>query len=979
MIHHGSISFRNVFGLFLFAWILPSFAQEVGGLRVTVMDQDWNVPVNEAQVILLEKDQRRPTNAEGQVLFEELAPGRYNLMVRATGFERKEVASILVTAGQVQHVECKIQAAYTDMEEYVIKDIDLVIGGGELTQLNIRAQNSSLMDNVGSDMIAKAGASTAAAAMRMVTGASVQDGKYAVIRGLGDRYTTTLLNGVRLPTSDKDKRAVQLDQYPSAMIESIQVTKTFTPEQQGDASGGGINIVTKSVPDKTVLQASLSMEFDTNATGNDDFKTVRGGGNDVAGVRGLQHYPWLPPGDMNKPRGLADQRSSDIQATSPFANYGFKAAAGDVMEPGETWKLGGLLNGSYSQKYKFREGEKNKLQRQKQGPDVALESSSKERVKASADEQLWSSGLTLGAKSEANEVKLTGVYTHLAREIVDERYEGYEPPTVKTNPKTKAVTTQRTRDFKTLSQYSENSNGSLQLAGKHRFESLNDFELDWTGAYNLSESTEPDRQIFQGSYESKKVVDKFGGVLQDESSIKGELERRWHDIREDSVQFQLNGRQPFNLLDYEGYVKSGLFADQLERTYRNRIYQFSPTIPASDEYDFSQFDSVLRQIPFDKGIPTQGSTDYDGQQAIFSYYGMARLPFPEWLDVIGGVRAEGTAMETKVWSAAPNMNGNVFVTRVLQGVNGINSIRKGELISQSDAGASIDQTDLLPAVAINIKKITDVNIRLAYSETIARPTFKELTPVEYSDIDPQLLFVGNQALELSMLRNYDVRVEWRPGNGMDLVAGSLFYKTIADPIQYTSYSDPAAGSDKTYIFPENYEKGWVGGGELELRKSLDIIWEPLKDLSMGGNLTLQDSYVTYTESMKKSLDNALASAKGRKMDGQPEYLVNINLVYQNEERGITTGVFYNFRGETYVSGEAAADGFYTPHVVEKPLGSLDYTLGLKFMDHWKIAFEVKNILDPLVESVYRRSDGTDLPNSSYRYGRTYGISLGYDW
>jgi outer membrane receptor protein involved in Fe transport len=110
-------------------------------------------------------------------------------------------------------------------------------------------------------------------------------------------------------------------------------------------------------------------------------------------------------------------------------------------------------------------------------------------------------------------------------------------------------------------------------------------------------------------------------------------------------------------------------------------------------------------------------------------------------------------------------------------------------------------------------------------------------------------------------------------------------------------------------------------------------------------LTLQDSHVTYTDSLRKSLLLAEVRSSGRPMDGQPEYLMNVNLIYQNEETGLMTGFFYNFKGETYVSGEAAADGLYTPHVVEKPIGSLDYTLGVRFAGNWRLGFDVKNILD----------------------------------
>ena len=119
----------------------------------------------------------------------------------------------------------------------------------------------ALMDSISADLMSRAGASDAASALKLVAGASVQNGKSAVIRGLPDRYVSSQMNGVRLPTADEDKRAVELDQFPSAVIESIQVSKTFTPDQQGDASGGAVNVVLKSVPEENTIKVSISTSF----------------------------------------------------------------------------------------------------------------------------------------------------------------------------------------------------------------------------------------------------------------------------------------------------------------------------------------------------------------------------------------------------------------------------------------------------------------------------------------------------------------------------------------------------------------------------------------------------------------------------------------------------------------------------------------------------------------------------------------------
>jgi len=511
-------SVRRIVRLFLvfslgLAQVLTSWSQEsgaAGALRLRVFDLDWAAPLPDATVSIVENGMKRASDESGNVLFDTLPEGTYTVVVGASGFERKVLSSVTVVGGTVRTEDVRLHAEFTDMDEFVVKDVDFSIGGSDMAQLEIRSQSSSIMDNIGADMMSKAGVSTAAAALRLVTGTSVQDGKYAVIRGLGDRYTSTLLNGVRLPTSDKERRAVQMDQFPAAMIESIQVTKTFMPDQQGDASGGGINIVTRGVPQKSILSASISTEYDSEATGNGDFKTYAGGGNDFGGLRGVENMAFWNSGSKETPRGSDEKYSSKIESESPSPNHGFKFAAGDVWRLGEDASAGVLLNGSYSEKYKYRESVKKGTRNQggTKGTNVITDVEDVTQVYTSTDEQLWSFGATMGVKNENNEIKLTGLYTHLSRDIVELRYDDLTPmehPATTTNVTRGKITGyqdewHRGRAVKGVMQYSETGNGSLQLAGKHTVEPLNNTEFDWTGAYNVSETIEPDRRAFTGNY-----------------------------------------------------------------------------------------------------------------------------------------------------------------------------------------------------------------------------------------------------------------------------------------------------------------------------------------------------------------------------------------------------------------------------------------------------------------------------------------------
>lgn len=1036
----GSSGKRYSLWLTAFASILFAgqlVAQNVGSVRVSVKDQDWQVPINDAQVTLVEKNVKQATNPEGQALFENLESGRYTFSVGTAGFERKVLSDVVVIAGKVEVVECTLQAAYTDMDEFVIKDLDSNDAGSDIQLLEIRAQTPRMIDAIGVDMLSKAGASTAAGALRLVTGATIQDGKYAVIRGLGDRYTSTSINSVRLPNADRDKRAVSLDQFPAAIIEGVQVSKTFLPDQQGDATGG-INIKTKGVPDKTVLQVGTSVEYDSNATGNSDFMSYRGGGNEFGGRRGVTGLDFYDNKTDDYPRGGG--QSLTPQHNDPPLNYGFKFAAGDYIDWND-WRFGGMLIGSYSQKYKYWDGRQYSLDADRTSVrTIKLDAEEDEKFSYSQDDQLWSYGLILGAKNEHNALKFVTLYTHQSKDAVTVRhkrprkvtstldadnisYEEWENPATGEwetrevrSPRRRGERKESYEDFSLIERYTENANGTIQLSGEHTFSMLKDSVLDWNASYNMAESVEPDRRRIKGTYTSREErwQDYNNGVAGPEQATSDStmqsvgVNRRWQDTREDGLQWQANYKQPFHIAEgWEGYAKAGYFMDWVERSYRNRNYigDSNVNVPASTSHQYTDFGQALDKINYSFDT---SSIQYDGTQDISAWYLMGRAPLPEWIDLLGGVRMESTTLSSKV-SRSPgggdankslkiyekiddrfiaqaieaNKNNPAFDPAYLQqrkGMIGFTSRTEG-------AGDSeIDQVDFLPAGAVAVKPLEGVTLRLGYSETIARPIFKEITPIVYEDYDDNRVFLGNSNLKISRLKNYDIRLEWRPdAKEADLIAASLFYKTIKDPIQYSVRVEADNNSSPDYIYPENYGDAEIKGLELEARKGLGFISDYVKGFSLGGNLTLQESKVEYMNDLQEPLREKGVYDKTRPMDGQSDILANVNFLYENEPLGLSCGLFYNWRGETYVAGDTANTYAYIPAIIEQPFGTLDFTIGYKFRlsDNpyspiWRLGLEFKNLMDPSIETAYRTPQG-DLPRSSYHAGRTYGISLGCSW
>lgn len=257
-------------------------AQQTGAIRGIVYDKDFNVPLTAAHVSIAETGDKATATDDGSFVFGQLSPGSYMLVFSKNGYARQVIADVVVSPGKMTEVEASLSGEFTDMEEFIAEDIRT--GGTEAGLMELRAESPALLDSISSEWLSQAGVSDAASALNLVSGATVQDGKFAVVRGLPDRYVNSQMNGVRLPTAAPDKRAVQLDQFPTEVIESIQVSKTFTPDQQGDASGGAVNIALKGIPDENVIRLKSGYEYNSQASGNDRFLTYKGGGVNFWGL-----------------------------------------------------------------------------------------------------------------------------------------------------------------------------------------------------------------------------------------------------------------------------------------------------------------------------------------------------------------------------------------------------------------------------------------------------------------------------------------------------------------------------------------------------------------------------------------------------------------------------------------------------------------------------------------------------------------------
>ena len=979
----------------------PSVRQEPvarGSLRGQVVDKDFDLPIAGAQVLVVETRQVALTNDQGSYLVENVPPGKYTVVVAKEGYLRQVRTEVEVLPGQLAELAVALSGDFTDMEEFVVQDVTPP-AGSESALLQLRVETPALLDSISSELMSRAGAGDAASALRLVSGATVQDGKFAVVRGLPDRYVSSQLNGVRMPSADEDKRAVELDQFPSVVIESIQVSKTFTPDQQGDASGGAVNVVLKSIPDSTVVSFRGQSSFNSNVRSG-DFLTYDGGGVGTwgrdDGGRDIQ-YDNL---------GSSWDGAAGASAGSAPRDSKWSVAGGGKLDLTEDVKFGGLLSFFYERDSSDREGYEDKLRRETLGSPLEPEydptgypaRTSLLDVRSSSESVQWGGLATTGIETENHELGLTWLYTHTAEDTAtvatDTRGKqwlfgpDYDPtnPTHPGNSPENLAAAPYLR-FDTL-EYVERTTSSLQLHGKHRLEGLKGFartpwtfgtpELSWTASSSFADQDQPDKRQF-GAWWTPAVeivpgltIPATWSTLPPSENINlGNFQRIWKTIEEDSTQLSADLKLPYMVDDdRRGYLKFGFFGDAVDREFDQDTFA---NIGDQSTYAGGWRDPWSLAFP-GEDHPIQASDydiDYRGDIDISAWYGMIDYPIDAQWKAVGGARVESTAI-TVVNKPDDNPLGILYYPDDPSDPTDGN---QGVLLTPGAADVDVEQTDVLPSLALEWKPHKEWVFRASASRTIARQTFKELTPIIQQEYLGGPVFIGNQYLETSSLTNWDLRADWTP-TPSTFASVSLFHKEVEDAIEYVQRE-----VDFSYTTAVNYPKGRLSGVELEGRQKLGEFWKGLDTVSVGANATFISSEVTLPDDeAAEFLDpNVQAPMPTRDMTNAPAHLYNVYLTWDAKDSDTQVSLFWTVQGDTLVAGADANQDRFVPNVYAKEYDTLNFSVShATGIIRWQL--QVKNITDPEIEEVYRsKYIGGDVAKSSYTKGIEYslGFSLSF--
>jgi len=937
------ITMKKLLTLALFSLTVQLGMAQTGTLKGKIVDAEYGDELMGAYVEKVGSGSGTITDMEGEFSLT-LPIGKHEIRVIYQGFDNEtrlvtikedEVAFIRVSMGEAENI---LSEAVKTAKRVKNTDNALII---------MKQKSSIVFDGISAEQISRQSESNAAGALKRVTGVSVEGGKYVFVRGLGDRYSKTVLNGSVVPSLDPERNSVQMDMFPTNIINNVQVFKTFSPELPGDFAGGLINIETKDFPSKFFLQASASIGTNTQLLGNNTFLTYQGSATDGLGFdNGFRAMPESVR-DTEVPNLYSDNQTLETQSKS-FNN---------VMTT-EDGKAG--LNQSYG----FSIGNQTKLRERPFGYYFGLNyrrsyayygEGNVGRYNAVSSSLLNPQFLLNDRRGD--EQVMTGIFGNLHYKLNSKTTLGLSLMRNQSGRSTARFLEGQWAEDGSVSenqifasqslQYQQRTMNNAQLKVE-RDNGPEKSKLIWTSSATSSRQDEPDLRFIAYDYSIREDGTRNYRIQKNAYDLPARYYRNmdefnWHNRLIITVPLE----QKF---DEKSELKFGVSHLLKDRTFNETRFSYFET----DQFDgdlvkfFSAENMNINPYPSDNSstfiIPFKGDdliNSYTGKQNVFAGFGQFDLPlFIDKFRVNGGLRVETTDMTVASLDKRQE---------------------KGEL----------QNVDLLPALNIIYDAGNEdqvANLRFGYSRTLARPTFRELAPFASFFFTGDYVLVGNPNLVRTLIQNFDFRYEVFPKKG-EYFSISAFYKSFENPIEKTQ--NPIASN--TEITFTNVGDASLFGVEMEINKSLEFVNVHLKDFKIGFNGSLIKSQVEIDSlefQVRSEID--VEASKTRPMYSQSPYIVNAYLGYKNDSSGTGVNLSYNVFGKRL----ALVSQGELPDVYEMPRPALDLSIFQNIGKRYVASISVKNILNPETRFTHNYG-GRDYLYSSFKRGSSFSLGIKY--
>ena len=890
--------------------------------KVTNVKND--VLVGVTLTLKADKSQVSRTDIEGRFSFNIDINKAYTLDLSYVGYKAKSIdVTGATTANEEIVLDVLLEEAGKNLTDVVVSATRSTNKGATDNALIAFQRNTNTVASViSAESIKRSPDRNTAEILKRTPGASIQEGKYIIVRGLADRYNQAMLNGILLTSTEPDRKTFSFDLFPSQIIDNIIINKAFVPELPGEWAGGLIQVNTKDVPSKNFFNIQIGTSANTLVTGK-DFLKDEGGKTDYLG---------LDDGTRSMPAGYTTKSNFDTSSLALKSELGRKMSNNwspvtTTAKPnvslqmnggfsGTLWgkKIGGILGLNYANAYRFQDNVNNQNQINNNIVNPLIELSDKKYINdinmgAIAGLSMFLNPLNKISYKAIVNVKTANTFNLRAGKDYTRQ------DLVKGN------------EFV----FGQNVFFTNQLNGEHSLSQK--LKFNWFGAFNILDSYSPDQRRIMYT---KSVTGTDPYVLNISNTLSQQSGSRVFQSLSDYI-YTAGG--DLTLKVKQQTIKTGYMMQIKDRMYDAQL--FAIYLP-KDNASLRQLDAASAFVPQNFGNGTDNNFAFNSiQNRNFRY--MANTILNAGYVQFDNKLSEGLRV---VWGL-----------RVEDFDQLVGSVKKWD-----DRHTYSKVTDFLPGVNATIKLSQKANLRLTASQTVIRPELRELSKLTIYDFDLNAAVSGEPNLKRTKITNTDLRYELYPSAGEMFTVG-VFYKNFDNAIESIYYEGSGGSSLFTY---QNVAKATAFGFEVEGRKKL----------STRFTLQANGSYIN------SKIDDA-ALKVSRSLQGQSPYLINAGLLYDVVEKGFNMTALFNQVGKRiYLVGDAFGAG--APDVFENPRALIDFQISKKFAENKaEIKFTVSDLLNQRQIFYQNNNSNTDYDKSkdgvrfSRKFGTTFGITLNY--
>lgn len=863
------------------------------------------------------------TNRDGQFSVEVPADTNLSIAVVNAAYSASTINNIVVPANGHRFQKVELTPASMELEEYVV--LAPKIEGSITEVIDEQKNNDTVGDVLGSEQFSKSGDSSVASALKRVSGITIVGGKYVYVRGLGDRFSTVMFNRLHLPSPEPTKRVVPLDIFPTSVIKSMTIQKSFDGEIPATFGGGTVLIESKDIP-KDGGFAKLSLEVNGNdATGKkapyngDNAKKLPG-----SAISGSDNFNYIND-DRVTEEVLRYRKLDRLEKSLPLGGK-IGLSIGDSSEINDHLSVG--VAGTIFYK---KSSDNNRVAYHKYVYDInskGIFHDSDTVADVTKFKEQYGGMLNLGANYYGkNSIKYTffGIEDNSDKSIFSSiDYLG------DTEDREKSYLEYVTKKVVTH-----------QLSGKNRLQIpyfkndyLNDIEIEWGGEHAEADRDEP------GTVEYN-YLHQTSGLNWDQKNWY------YYFILSDKVDnYRVDFTLPYTIKENDNYTKFGLFSYTKKRDFDSRRFKVSDKASSGTDIDLAaDMDTIYQEAAAGRGdVEFESayidSDSYKAKQELNAFYIKELWSFTHDLDLMASVRFEDSTQQ-------------------------LFDAKTGKPFDP------LDTSDLFPGLGLTYRFHDDkMQVRAAVARTISRPDFREFSINRYKDPITENIVFGNPKLKATYINHADLKYEWYISSD-ELFSIALFMKNFEEPIETVVRKNDAQGNEMEQSYT-NAKSADSYGVEIDLRKRFDFINDTwAKNYLFATNFAWIDSNIQIDPDSYPYFTKRLTTHE-RAMQGQSPYVINLQFGYDNPDSGNSAMLLYNEIGERIMF--LGTDG--NKDIYEQPFSKVDFTTKWRLNNGknrkftYTLLFKATNLLDDTVK--YTQGD---LVTMSYKPGRSYALKF----